>query len=295
VRILIYTLGAKGFSVIRELTSFKNARVRLTCVVGNDEGIADDYSEQTLNYCKDFNIETFMNPAPSLNLNNYDFILAVGWRWMIRGVPKKKLIIFHDSLLPKYRGFSPLVSALINQEEAIGVTALFGADTYDTGEIILQKAIKVTYPTCIAEQMLRVSELYASLAGQIFQMILDSSIYLSAKPQNELSATYSLWRDEQDYQICWTQSATEIQNFINSVGYPYKGASAILDSVTVRVFCADVLPDRVIENRSPGKVIFVQDGYPVVVCGSGLLLLRSVQKEDGQSVLPLKKFRSRFL
>ena len=40
----------------------------------------------------------------------------------------ENLIVFHDSLLPKYRGFAPLVSQLINGEEYLGVTAIFTND-----------------------------------------------------------------------------------------------------------------------------------------------------------------------
>ena len=69
--------------------------------------------------------------------------MAVSWRWMIKH-PKNKLIVFHDSILPKYRGFAPLVNMLINGEKEIGVSAIFGADEYDS-EIISEKTT-ISYP-----------------------------------------------------------------------------------------------------------------------------------------------------
>jgi methionyl-tRNA formyltransferase len=54
------------------------------------------------------------------------------------------------------------------------------------------------------------------------------------------------------------------------------------------------MEDVKIENRSPGKVIFIEDKLPVIVCGKGLLMLVDVRDEHGESVLPLKYFRSRF-
>lgn len=41
MRIVIYALGAKGFSVIRELANFKDDRAKLTCVIGNDDNVAN--------------------------------------------------------------------------------------------------------------------------------------------------------------------------------------------------------------------------------------------------------------
>ena len=46
------------------------------------------------------------------------------------------MIIFHDSLLPKYRGFAPLVNSLINQEKEIGVTAIKASQNYDEGDTV---------------------------------------------------------------------------------------------------------------------------------------------------------------
>ena len=60
---------------------------------------------------------------------NEDIIMiAAGWRWLLPST--EKLIVLHDSLLPRYRGFNPLVSQLIDKEERLGVTAvLLAIDT----------------------------------------------------------------------------------------------------------------------------------------------------------------------
>jgi methionyl-tRNA formyltransferase len=118
---------------------------------------------------------------------------------------------------------------------------------------------------------------------------------LNSQPQDETAATYSLWRDEDDYRIDWSRDAASIRRFIDALGYPYKGASSELDGVLVRILDAVPEPEVQIEQRVPGKVIFVRDQQPVVVCGSGLLRLLDVRDETGaESLLPLRKFRSRF-
>jgi len=63
----------------------------------------------------------------------------------------------------------------------------------------------------------------------------------------------------------------------------------------MRVNDAEVLPDLLIENRKPGKIIFIQNGKPVVVCGMGLLKIISLTDDNTtQEMLPLKRFRIRF-
>ncbi len=208
-------------------------------------------------------------------------------------MPEGKLIVFHDSLLPTYRGFAPLVNALLNKESKIGVSVIFGAEEYDKGNIVAQKCIDVTYPTCIENELQRIADLYADLAVVVASDLISNNEIIS-KPQDEEKASYSLWRDEDDYRINWQLSARDIQHFIDCVGHPYLGASATLKGRLVRVYKARALNDVKVVNRSPGKVIFINDGYPVVVCGSGLLLIEDGKYSGGENLLPLAAFRSRF-
>ncbi|MMZ71732.1 hypothetical protein D1872_352860 [compost metagenome] len=56
-----------------------------------------------------------------------------------------------------------------------------------------------------------------------------------------------------------------------------------------------VVDDVKIEIRTPGKIIFFEDGFPIVVCGKGLLKILSIRDDKSQKeLLPLKKFRVRF-
>jgi methionyl-tRNA formyltransferase len=82
---------------------------------------------------------------------------------------------------------------------------------------------------------------------------------------------------------------------VDAVGHPYRGASALVDGRLVRIVEARERADVRVENRVPGKVIFMEQGRPVVVCGEGLLKVESmVDDATGASLLPLGKFRLRF-
>jgi len=203
-------------------------------------------------------------------------------------------LISHDSLLPKYRGFAPLVNALINREKVTGVTALLGAEDYDTGNIILQKRMDVECPTEIGTEIQRISKVYANLAIELVSKYNDESISRRDYPQDEIKASYSLWLDEEDYRINWNGDSKDIEHFISCVGHPYRGAATLLNGGKVKITKGIPRADVKIENRSPGKIIFMEFGYPVVVCGTGLIILKEISDENGKSILPLKVFRSRF-
>jgi methionyl-tRNA formyltransferase len=210
---------------------------------------------------------------------------------MIYDIPFHALIVFHDSLLPKYRGFNPLVSALLNKDDAVGVTALTAAEKYDCGDIIVQIKIPVEYPILISTAIEKVAEAYFQISKDIYERFLNAE--LVGRPQNNKLATYSLWRDELDYLIDWSLTAEDIQLLVNSVGYPYLGASTTLNDDLIRIKKVTLIDDLVIENRTPGKIIFFDEKMPVVVCGKGLLRLDVIENNDGKLFM-VEKLRTRF-
>lgn len=102
-----------------------------------------------------------------------------------------------------------------------------------------------------------------------------------------------MWRDEEDYHIDWSQSAEYIQQFNYSVGYPYKGAYSEMDGRVLRILDCEIYKDVVIENRTPGKLLFMVDGNHVIACGEGMLKLTKIENDERKSLIPLKKFRVR--
>jgi len=203
------------------------------------------------------------------------------------------LVVIHDSLLPRYRGFNPLVTALLNRDEVIGATALIASSEYDRGDIIASKAVGVRYPARIGDVIESISAVIEELTLEIFEKIRGNSVLIGT-PQDESRATYSIWRDRDDYFIDWRQSAEDIAHFVDCVSYPYAGAATYAGDSLVRVMKASPVADVVIENRDPGKVIFADRERPIVICGSGLVRLEQVVDETGANALPLDRFRIRF-
>lgn len=288
--ITLYLATEKGYNVLKCLIYFKKSSFIKCVIIGTDKNVIKDFSQEIKELCQYNEIIFFFNDLPNEIITEYS--LAISWRRLIKS-NKSKLIVLHDSLLPKYRGFAPLVNQLINGDKLIGVTALFASDEYDRGDIILQSNIIIDYPIKINEAIKLISKCYEKIVLEIVENMLNGNPIKYIK-QNEFDATYSLWRDNDDYQINWNQSSEKIKRFIDAVGFPYNGATSILNGEVVRIIDADIIDDVKIINRDVGKIIFMKGHFPVVVCGEGLLLLKDIKDKEGKSLLPLKKFRLRF-
>lgn len=284
-------MSRKGLVVIEDLIKQGYAKRIDKVVIAHDNNMTNDYYKEMLDACNKADIEVH-DRIEKITIDS-PYCITIAWRWLIPLQENTRLIVFHDSLLPKYRGFAPLVNMLINKEPYIGVTALTASEEYDKGDIISQKRVPVSYPIKITNAIDLVTPLYSEIVCEVFRKIINKEP-LSAKPQNENDCSYSLWRDEEDYQINWKQSALEIQQFIYSVGFPFKGASTMMGDSLIRIIDCEIVEDVKIENRQAGKVIFIKDGYPVIVCGKGLIMIKKAYyDENGRNALPFKKFRTR--
>lgn len=286
----LFVMSRKGYALLKDIFEGGYAPQIDKVVIAHDKSMVNDYYEEMYSVCKEAGVDVH-DKTEKVAISS-PYCIAVAWRWIIPLREETKLIVFHDSILPRYRGFAPLVNMLINKEPHLGVTALYASEEYDRGEIINQKTIPVSYPIKITDAINLVTPLYSELICDILNK-LRSNEQLISRPQIEAECTYSLWREEDDYNIDWSNSAEDILQFIYSVGYPFKGASSIMEEEVIRIMDAEIYPDVKIENRHVGKVIFVVKGNPVIVCGSGLLKITSAVSENGESILPFKKFRVR--
>lgn len=290
--ISLFLMTNKGYQVLKNLIIDLYLDSIDKVVVGIDKSVANDYSNEIISLCKKHDINYCLHKDFDYN-QIISYGIAVSWRWLIES-KEMKLIVLHDSILPKYRGFAPLVNSLINGEKKIGVTALFASEEYDRGDIILQKGINVNYPIKIKDAIEQISLLYVDVVKEIIKRIRSNESIITYS-QDEEKSSYSLWRDEEDYFIDWNKSALYIKRFIDAVGYPFQGAKCYINNEIVIINEVTILDDISIENRDIGKVVFIKDKKPVLVCKEGLLRIDSaIFEKSKDSILPLKRFRTRF-
>jgi methionyl-tRNA formyltransferase len=292
MRIAVLAAGPKGANFLRNFRG--DAAIDLVVSYAN-EGLRYDAHAEIESICrtKRHKLAERKNVRPE-DYASAELILLIGWQWVSREFDHR-FVIFHDSLLPKLRGFNPTVTALIAGEREIGVTAFspIGSDAsvVDSGPIFGQEKIPVRYPTNIQTAYDQLGLAYCRLADRLLQAA--SLGPLSFSQQDAKNATYSLWRSDDDYQIDWTASAEQIRRFVDAVGWPYMGAKSVVQGREIRIDRVEACRDLSFVNRCPGKIWSLGGGMPEVVCGSGMLRIVEARENDGSPV-KFTSLRARF-
>ncbi|MDE6477337.1 MAG: methionyl-tRNA formyltransferase [Mycoplasmoidaceae bacterium] len=117
----------------------------------------------------------------------------------ILSIPRLKCINVHPSLLPKYRGATPIQSAIINNEKETGVSFMYMVDKLDAGDILFQEVIPI-------DEKQTACSLFHIIENKCYEMIrknindiLENKI--TSTPQNDLEATYCTVISKEDEKI----------------------------------------------------------------------------------------------
>ncbi len=214
-------------------------------------------------------------------------VFAVGWRFLlpveINAITEFGLIVFHDSLLPKYRGFAPTPTAILCGDKKLGVTALLAAEKVDHGDIILQKEFAIDEEDYIEDIIKKQCIVYANMLVDIYEMIKKGE--LKRKKQNEEDAVYCVWRNLADCKIDWNLSAEKIRNLVRAVSAPYMGAYCFYRKKKIIVLRAEIADEIKFAIRQCGKIWSISNNQPTVICGCGMLKITRAEYEDGSEVI----------
>lgn len=206
--------------------------------------------------------------------------IAISWQYLLplslNQYLKIPLIVFHDALLPQYRGFAPTPTAIMCGETRLGISLLFATNEVDKGDIILQKEMFVTKDMYIDSVIKQLTELYSTAFEDLLDLLDQGNI--RAVPQDESKASYSIWRSPEDCHINWSLSAEAIYNMIRAVGYPYPGAYTYDGEQKIYIDKAETVGDLPFAIRMPGKIWSLAGGSPTVICGQGML--RIIEAKD---------------
>lgn len=285
----LFVAGAKGLNFLRLI--IKETTPDVVCSYPS-KGTQCDCYEEIRRLCHD-NSVLFMDKRDlaTTSYRSSRLVFCVGWQFLIHEIDSR-FVVFHDSLLPKYRGFAPTVAALIAGDRKLGVSAFRPAPGVDTGDILDQEPLDVTYPVTVRDVYDRLGHAYTALAKRL--LAAAATAPLSGVPQIEAEATYSLWRSEDDYAIDWNQPATDIRRFIDALGWPYLGAKTRYQGEEIRIELAEELPDLTFVNRQPGKIWAIGSTRTTadIVCGEGLLRIAKATRSD-QTQLDFASLRHR--
>jgi methionyl-tRNA formyltransferase len=225
----------------------------------------DKKSDTIISFCDKNNITLFVgnprNGKASEYLKNLtvDVIISVNYLFLI----EEDLIRFannlafniHGSLLPKYRGRTPHVWSIINNEKTTGITAHIIDTGCDTGAVLEQIEVPINKDDTGATILKKYATLYTLLIEKVLNQIETNSLDL--KQQDERLATYFGKRTPRDGLINWNWSKERIKNWVRAQANPYPGAftfyndtKIIIDEVVFSNFGFDF-------NMSNGTILNV--------------------------------------
>ncbi len=218
----------------------------------------------------------------------------------ILGIPKHGSLNIHPSLLPKYRGASPIQEAILNGDKKTGISIILMDEKIDHGPIISDSRfqisdLKITSPI--------LSDKLANLGGQLLIETLPKWLAGKIKPvpQDHSKAIFTKKITKEDGKIDWRKSADEIERMVRAY-QPWPGAFTTiklglsnLNSKKLKIIKSEVLDIK--HGKKPGA-IFLRENLPPsgggkelgVTCQKNVLILKQIQLEGkepttGQSFL----------
>lgn len=228
-----------------------------------------------------------------------DIIVANNWRtWLppeIFDLPPHGTLNVHDSLLPAYAGFSPLIWALINGEKEVGVTAHRMDADLDMGDIVLQRSVPVGPRDTATDLFHRTVDLIGPVVVDALERIESGTAVWT--PQDRSRASFFHKRSIEDSRIDWSWPAEDLERFVRAQSDPYPNAFTHHRGERIRIVSAAVSQGRY--GGTPGR-IFIREGDGVVIVAgadarSGRrhgLVVEKVRTEDGEEHAATDYFRT---
>jgi len=218
---------------------------------------------------------------------NPDLIVVVAYgkilpSWLLN-LPRYGCINLHASLLPEYRGASPIQSALLDGKTQTGVTVMKITEELDAGDILSQKVVPI-------DRSDNAQTLHDKLANVGAELLVETlPLYIEGKitpiPQDDSKATYCTRITKEMGKIDWKEPAEKIFNKIRAFT-PWPSAYTSFNGKHLKIVWAEPIDCQV--NASPGTVLKA-DKELVVATGKGCLKVEKL-KPEGRKEMSAEEF-----
>ncbi|MBR2909716.1 MAG: methionyl-tRNA formyltransferase [Clostridia bacterium] len=201
-------------------------------------------------------------------------------------IPKFGIINVHGSVLPKYRGASPVQTAVLNGDEETGITIMQTEAGLDTGDILSVIKTKIGENETSGELMQRLAVLGSDLLLETLDKIEDGTVTRAKQQHADATITKKINKDE--CIINWNKSAKQIKCLVHGAN-PDPIARTILNDTQVKIFRAKIANIET-EETNPGTIIAPSSAKlgVFVKCGQGVLEIVEAQFPGGK-VIPAKQ------
>jgi methionyl-tRNA formyltransferase len=205
----------------------------------------------------------------------------------ILDVAPRGIVNMHPSLLPLYRGPSPIQSALINGETETGVTIIRLSLEMDAGDILLQERVAID-PEDNGEILTqRLAELGGVKLREAVDRIAAGTATLT--PQDHQRATYCRLIEKRDGQIDWAKPARDIHNLVRGA-QPWPTAHCLFAGQTVKILRTKIVGEPSdLSDRIPGSIVLAEKDRLIISTGEGAIAILLIQA-PGKRALPVSDF-----
>ncbi|MCF0227946.1 MAG: methionyl-tRNA formyltransferase, partial [Malacoplasma sp.] len=175
----------------------------------------------------------------------------------IINTPQFKSVNIHPSLLPKYRGASPIQSAVLNNDNETGVTFLYMTKDLDNGNILFQESFKIDDKITSKDLRLKVKDVIAQMLKKHFFELFNKDI--KSIPQDESKVVVCSMINREDEKINWNKTAKEVDAHIRGL-YDKPIAYTIFNNNFIKVHQAHIV-NIDCSNKQPGTILEInKDG-----------------------------------
>lgn len=194
-------------------------------------------------------------------------------------LPRLACVNLHASLLPRYRGASPISAAIVNGDESTGVSLMIMERGLDTGPVISSREIKVDRGDTTASLTERLATVAADLVASDLAPFAMGECRATIQPTFGASLTRPLLKA--DGWIDWNRPAATIERQIRAM-WPWPRAWTTVAGAPMQIHAAEVSDSDIRRSgrEIPGTIR--RDGSHVtILCGDGDLALKTVQLAGG--------------
>ncbi len=236
------------------------------------------YQPQTLKSDETFNLIKEIKP---------DLIMVAAYGKIlperVLGIPKYGCINIHASLLPKYRGASPIQYAILNGENETGVTVMKMDAGLDTGDIICSEKIGIGSEETAQQLSVRLADLGAEVLPKVLKEIEEGTAVLTPQPAGEY--IYASMLKTEDSRADFSMSASRIYNQVRALN-PWPGCRVNINGKTVKITKAALSEET---GEEPGEVVASKKVLRVCCGDKRCIDILEVQPE-GKKVMPISAF-----
>ena len=297
--IKIVIAGASAFSV-PTIKRLNDLDYQIVAVMTQPDRAAGRGLKQTKNPVKQFaekvgltllDFESLERENVFATIKNLspDLLITIAYGGLIPqkilDIPHCESINVHPSLLPLWRGASPIQSAILNGDTKTGISLIRMTSELDAGPVF---AVAETFIDP-EENALALSSRLANMSARLITDNIVEIVNKSLLPneQKHQKATYAPKLTKQDAIINWTRPAPEILKKIKAFN-PWPIAHSMLEQKNFRIWDAK-LSKQTNDTSKPGSIIKTSSNEILVTTGDGMLSLISVQLE-GRKKMPALDF-----